>query len=292
MPSPYKRIHVVVNPASGQNEPIINVLNDVFGEFDVDWTISITRKSGDATEQARQAIADGVDLVAGYGGDGTQQEIASAVVGTEIPMGVLPGGTGNSFAHEMQTPLALEPAVRLLCTSHNVRNVDAVQTDRGLCILRLYVGVEPEQQASRELKDTYGKLAYAVAAFQQAQAAQEIDYRITIDGQQFEMPAMKVYVVNAEQTGIGIGGTGQRAKVDDGLADLFVLNLENLDTLSAAADRLFTFNTDSANRYYWQGKEITIETEPDQPVWIDGEHRDRTPISMHILPGALPVVVP
>ena len=90
---PYERIHVVVNPASGQNEPILNVLNDVFRQFDVDWTISITHKSGDATDQARQAIADGAQLVAGYGGDGTQQEIASAVVGTGIPMGVLPGGT-------------------------------------------------------------------------------------------------------------------------------------------------------------------------------------------------------
>jgi len=54
--SPYKKIHVVINPASGKNEPIINVLNDVFHQYDdIDWSVSVTKKFGDATEQAREA---------------------------------------------------------------------------------------------------------------------------------------------------------------------------------------------------------------------------------------------
>ncbi|NJN54481.1 MAG: acylglycerol kinase family protein [Anaerolineae bacterium] len=92
--TPGKKIHVVINPAAGKDEPILNVLNDVFHQFNIDWTVSITKKYGDATTQAREAAANGADIVAGYGGDGTQHEIANGILGTNAIMGVLPGGTG------------------------------------------------------------------------------------------------------------------------------------------------------------------------------------------------------
>ena len=112
---PYPRIHVVVNPASGKNQPILNIFNSVFGPHRVEWEVSITHKYGDATEFARRAAESGdFDLVAGYGGDGTQHEIANGLMGTGVPMGVLPGGTGNGFANELGIPISLEPAVDLL----------------------------------------------------------------------------------------------------------------------------------------------------------------------------------
>ena len=88
----YKNIHVVINPASGKDEPILNTINDVFHQYGVDWTVTVTKRYGDATEQAKAAIAAGADLVTGYGGDGTQHEIANAVLsaatqtGRSIPM--------------------------------------------------------------------------------------------------------------------------------------------------------------------------------------------------------------
>ena len=56
-----KRIHVVINPASGQDEPILNTLNDMFNKHDIDWSASITKKYGDATEFARKAAESGGD---------------------------------------------------------------------------------------------------------------------------------------------------------------------------------------------------------------------------------------
>jgi diacylglycerol kinase (ATP) len=79
MSVPYQHVHVIINPAAGHDEPILNVLNDIFHPAGVDWDISITHKSGDATRLAKEAVAKGVDLVAGYGGDGTQMEIANVV---------------------------------------------------------------------------------------------------------------------------------------------------------------------------------------------------------------------
>ena len=287
-----KRIHVVINPASGKDEPILNVINDVFQQHNIDWSVSVTRKYGDATEFARQAANDGFDIVAGYGGDGTQHEIANGIIGTDALMGVLPGGTGNGFANEMATPTKLRPALELLCTSQSVRHVDVVQMGDAYFIQRLYTGIEPEQQTSREDKDKYGTFAYAINSYHQARDTKEVNYRVTIDGELIETTAMKLYVVNAAKAGTGISITGAVSKIDDGLVDIFILDAKNLRTLVGAADRMLHLNTKNSRDSMRQGKEITIETDPDQPVWTDGEYTGRTPVSLKVLPAALPVLVP
>ncbi len=87
-------------------------------------------------------------------------------------MGILPGGTGNGFAREMGVPATLREAAEVLCTSAKTRAVDvgrirelgqATVEDRYF-VQRLYVGVEPEEQTSREEKDKYGVFAYLVNA--------------------------------------------------------------------------------------------------------------------------------
>lgn len=288
---PFPRIHVVINPASGRDEPILNTLNDVFNRHGVDWDVSVTHKYGDATRLARAAAEAGFDLVAGYGGDGTQHEVANGLLGTGVTMGVLPGGTGNGFCNELGLPKSLREATELLCTSRNVRHIDIIRLGDAFFIQRLYVGIEPEEQTSREEKDQYGNLAYIFSSIKRGKTAQEYPYRVTIDGERIEMPAMKLYVVNAAQSGSGISVTGGRSYPDDGLAEVFILNTKNRDSLFAQADRMLHLRTAITGEYFWRGREITIETEPDQPVWTDGEYLGRTPVTMRVEPGALPVLV-
>jgi diacylglycerol kinase (ATP) len=289
---PYKKTHIVINPAAGKDEPMINILNRVFRPYNVAWDVSITQKYGDAQAFAQRAIAGGYDLVVGYGGDGTQHEIANAVMGNNIIMGVLPGGTGNGFANELGIPKSLAEAAEVLCTSRKLRKTDIVQLGDSYFIQRLYVGIEPEQQTSREMKDKYGTMAYAITAYERRKDQKQVNYRITVDGKVIEMPANKVYVVNAAQSGTGIAVTGKYSRSDDGLLEVFVLDLKTLETISAAAGRMLNISSEIAEKFIWQGKEITIETEPDQPVWTDGEYTGRTPVTMKVIPGGLKVVVP
>lgn len=288
---PYQRIYLVLNPAAGGDEPIINTINDVFRPAGIEWDAGITHKYGDAQELARQAAEAGYDLVAGYGGDGTQHEIANGLMNTGVTMGVLPGGTGNGFCNEMGLPNKLRPALELLATSSKVKNVDIVQFKGEYFIQRLYVGIEPEEQTSREMKDKYGTLAYAVSVRERMKHKKDIQYRITIDGEVIETPASKVYVVNASQSGTGISVTGDLSSSDDGLLEVFILDQANLKTISAAAGRMLNLHTHAAKQYFWRGKEITIDTEPDQPVWTDGEYQGRTPVSMKVIPGGLPIAI-
>jgi diacylglycerol kinase (ATP) len=293
MTAPYQKIHVVINPASGKDEPIINTLNDVFHQHNIDWEVSITKKYGDATAQSKAAIANGADLVVGYGGDGTQHEIANAVMssGGKTPMGILPGGTGNGFAREMGIPKTLRPAVEVLCDSKNIRKIDVAQVGDQYFIQRLYVGIEPEEQTSREMKDKYGVFAYAINMAQRRKTQKEINYRVTIDGEPFEFQAVKLYVVNSGMMGTGFSITHNYA-IDDGLLDIFLLDKANIETMSAAASRFLKLDTEKSRKYYRQGCEIKIDTDPDQPVWFDGEYLGRTPVTIKVLPNILPIVVP
>jgi YegS/Rv2252/BmrU family lipid kinase len=300
----YQRIHVVINPASGKDESVLNVLNDTFREHGVDWDVSVTHKYGDATAQARAALADGVDLVAGYGGDGTQHEIANAVLltqaetGRTTPMGILPGGTGNGFAREMGVPGTLPEAVTVLCTSTNTRSIDVgrlvsvaqAQVEDRYFIQRLYIGVEPEEQTSRELKDKYGVLAYAASVAKQATASGS-QFVADVDGERLEFEASKVYVVNSGMMGTGLKIT-QTYSIEDGLLDCFAIDVHRIDSVTAAAARFLPVPALNHKNYIRQARAVTLDVEPHQPVWTDGEYIGRTPVKIEALPSALTIVVP
>jgi diacylglycerol kinase (ATP) len=191
----------------------------------------------------------------------------------------------------MGIPKTLRPAVEVLCTSSNVRKIDVAQVGDLFFIQRLYVGIEPEEQTSREMKDKYGVFAYAINMAQRRKTQKEVNYQVTFDGELLEFQAVKVYVVNSGMTGSG-HSIMETYAIDDGVLDAFVLDRANLETIRAATSRFLHLDTKKAHKYYRQGREITIDTDPDQPVWFDGEYLGRTPVTVTILPGALPIVVP
>ena len=300
---PYRRIQVIVNPASGKDEPTLDILNDVFHEHGVEWDARVTHKFGDAGRLTREAIDDGVDLVAGYGGDGTQHEVANAIVetaragGRSVPMGVLPGGTGNGYARELGTPRTLKAAAALLCTSSKVRSVDVGRVQLGsngatheeLFIQRLYLGMEPEAQTSRDEKNRYGVLAYPLTLVQRPDSVQH-KYQVVADGESIAPTGTRIYIVNSGMTGSGLRVMANYS-IDDGMLDAFMLDKATLGTWASAGARFLDLSRQGATHYYRRVRNITVDADPDQAVWADGEDVGRTPISVDVLPGALQVVV-
>src|SRR5690554_2424284 len=99
-----RSIHIITNPAAGQDRPFLNVFNKTFQEAGIDWELLITKKPGDAARFAQDAVKAGVDVVAAYGGDGTVGEVAGALHGTNQPLAILPGGTANVMSVELGIP--------------------------------------------------------------------------------------------------------------------------------------------------------------------------------------------
>ena len=217
-------------------------------------------------------------------------------------MGVLPGGTGNGFARELRVPGELRAAVEVLCTSANVRAIDVARivevgnaaVDDAYFLQRAYIGIEPEEQTSREQKDKFGVFAYAVnmavnTASRGPAALHE--YRIEIDGETGATHGTKAYLVNSGMMGTGLRMTHTYA-VDDGLLDCFIVDVHDLASLMAAAERFVGLNVSGAAKHFRQGRHVYVEADPDQAVWADGEYIGRTPLRVSVLPGGLRVVVP
>ena len=294
MTSPYPKVHVVINPTAGQDEPILNVLNDVFHPAGVDWDNSLTHKSGDATRLAAEAAASGVDLVAAYGGDGTQMEVANGLLGTGVPQAILPGGTGNAMAHDLGISLNLREAAELIVNSPKRRAIDLAKMGDQVFMLRAYAGLSPDEAASREEKDKYGQLAYVQAGLKFIREVPPAHFKATVDGEIIEGDALICFILNAGSIG-GVMGLEipkvGNVNVSDGFLDLYAVT-KGVQPFRAISKHIFHHEGSDAGVYHWSGKEITLEVDPVQDVWIDGELGGETPFTVSAMPLALEIVVP
>lgn len=289
--SNYQNVVIIINPSAGKDEPILNTINDVFRQYEVPWSMRLTHKFGDATRFAREAVAQGADLVVGYGGDGTQMEVANGLLGSDVPLGILPGGTGNAMAFELNVPRNLRQAAELICTSQNTKPVDLARAGDKYFMLRLYSGVEEEQKTSREMKDKYGVLAYPMSVIGMLRNLNHAHYRLTIDGELVEDDGIVCFVLNAGSLGGVALSYDAQIDVTDGLLDVFMLNTD-LASLTAATGRFLNLPTERARWHYWRGREIVMEAEPQQTIWLDGELLGPTPVTITAVPAAIRVVVP
>ncbi|MCA9792143.1 MAG: diacylglycerol kinase family lipid kinase [Candidatus Eremiobacteraeota bacterium] len=282
----YQRIHLIINPAAGKDEPILNPLNDIFTPRGVDWQVHLTRKAGDGTRLARQAVEAGAEVVACYGGDGTLMEVANALVGGQVPLGILPGGTGNAMAFELGIPRNLREAAALLCQSETTRAVDLAHCGHRYFLLRAYTGPRAEDVASREEKDRLGFLAYPLAAMRVLANLELVTYRVEVDGTVYEDEGYSCFVFNAGSLG-GIARALPDISPSDGLLDVLIVN--DQATHPGVLASFLLENKLHAHRR--QGRHITVTVDPPQTVWLDGEASGETPLDVQVVPGAIRVVV-
>ena len=290
-----RKIHVIINPASGQPQPILNTLNDVFHPAGIDWEVSITQKSGDAEHFARQAAAAGVDVVAAYGGDGTVMEAARGLFDTQTPLAILPGGTANLMSVELGIPKILVQAAAIAADPHSrVRMVDAgLVGDKAHFLLRVGLGFAARKVeiADRDLKDRYGIMAYSIGALRALTETRPAHYHLTLDGKHYETQGFSCLVDNAGN--IGFAGLGLKSiLVDDGMLDVIIIRDTRIRALIAAGASLTGVWLDPEYLHHWQAREIIIEADPPQPVQMDGEMVGETPVNIRVVPRLVRILAP
>lgn len=288
------RIKIIINPGAGQPEPVLSILNDTLGEAGLDWDVVVTHKSGDGFASAKKAIEDGYGLVCAYGGDGTVSEVAGALSGGSTPMGVLPGGTGNALADDLGIPADLSAAAALIASqAYDLRSVDVGRVGDKRFILRVTMGFETSvvEEATRELKDRYGWLAYAFAGLKALANPPKARYYVEVDGQSYEAEGLACIVANSASTGVMGMRLSDRVDVSDGQLDVIIAESTDLATLAgSAADAASGSEPRSFCR--WRGSTIKVASTPTQTVLVDGEDAGRTPVEATVVPGALRIAVP
>lgn len=291
-----KRIQVIINPASGKDQPTLSMLNNVFHDADVKWEVAVTHDPGDARELARTAVKARVDLVAAYGGDGTITEVATGLAGSTVPLGVLPGGTANFFAAGLEIPMALEDAASLLIGDDSkVIRMDMGRVQDQHFMIGIGIGLvgAVADGADRERKDRLGFLAYVAAAFEALRDARVSRYRLTLDGKKVETEGVTCVVVNMGH--MKFAGAQLFPSIDrsDGLFDVMVMGKANIDAFLSLIPLATRDGFDTPGPFEaWQAKEIEIEADPPQAIQADGEMLEPGPVRISVLPSALQVIVP
>ena len=288
------KLHVVINPGSGQPQPVLHTLNTVFRTAGVEWDASLTHRSGDARSQAARAAAAGADVVVAYGGDGTVMEVAEGVAGTSAVLGVLPGGTANLMAHELGTAVGIEKAAQVIVDPASRRMpVDLGRANGKHYILRCGAGWGARQvaEATRELKDRWGTLAYFFGKVKAWGKSDVVSYVIEMDGVVHEFDAFTVSVVNAGNVGMGPLRLGRDISVSDGLLDLLVLRGKGVKAFGQLGSAVAGMPTGTEIEHV-QGSRFRIEARPAQPVQLDGEIFGETPLDIEVVPAALTAIVP
>jgi len=296
------RICVIVNPVSGSNRAALDVIEDFFAaQPNLDYRLLLTQGSGDARRFAKQAVSDGYNLVAAYGGDGTMMEVADGLRGSNVAFALLPGGTANVMSIDLGIPQDLEGALALAINpEHGIRMVDMGCIDNQYFLLRAGMGYEAELSASaaRADKSSRGRWAYVENALRKLRHLLPSRYVITVDGETHSLRGITCMICNSSSIGIPNLRLMPNGSVDDGLLDVIVIrNLRPgtiLRTLFQILRSVLPIHHDNpGGDDHWQGREVTVITKRRQLVATDGEPLKRAKrVSAHIVPHALAVVVP
>lgn len=288
-------IHIVINPGSGQERAPLETLGEVLNGAGAEWAVSVIKQAGDGARLARQAIDAGADVVAAYGGDGTVSDVAGGLVGSDVPLAILPGGTANVVALVLGIPADPAEACRLFCEGPaEAVPLDILELDDGsYSLLQFGAGLHTSliSEATREQKKRFGKMAYLSGIADWLSGASPIRFHLQLDGATRTCDGVACLVCNAGRIGWYQFALSPDISMDDGLLDVVVFQEASPASLLALLrDLLLEDHPTSVEVAHWQARSVRIEADPPQPVQRDGCSHNRTPCGARVVPGAVRVL--
>lgn len=241
-------------------------------------------------------LDNGVRLVIAAGGDGTISDVASALSHANVPLGILPMGTGNVVARELELPLHPAEAAQVLAGQYDIRKLDVMRVENRAYLLSVSVGLSAEamKEISRQEKKMLGQTAYFLPFVRKFFGTRVIDFQIELDGESREIRATDLLAVNIGIIGYKALSWGPEVRPDDGWMNLCYLRATSgLDYLWAILNFL--------NRRYLRNTRINCLPAQTRirfagpaglPVQADGDWIGYTPTEITIDPAALTIAVP
>jgi diacylglycerol kinase (ATP) len=289
----FKNVHIIINPASGKEEPILTYLHNALHKTDINWQVTVTISEDDAYNTAKNLIAK-TDLVVVYGGDGSVTKVAAALYNTDTPMAIIPGGTANVMSKELGIPQDSQEAINLIAQGKcEIIKMDVGEANGTPFLLRINMGIMADMilQANTGLKSSIGQLAYGVSALKTTFTAEPVTYIMQMDGKDVEETGVSLTVTNAGNIGIGDMSFLPGININDGYLDVIVLNsADPLSLLQVTGSTLFQTGSDVLK--HWRCKQITIKTDRPIKYICDDCEDEAVKIDIKIIPLALNVLIP
>lgn len=286
----------VVNSVSGngRGREVWSYVEKRLSKLNVTYQAEFTQRAGHATSIVKSAMRQpGLKAIVAIGGDGTVNEVGSGLIGTNIPMGYIPAGTGNDFAIANRIPfdpyLALD---RIL--EHKVQRIDTADLGDRKMIGFMGIGFDGKvaEMVNRSAQKKWlGRLTYVLEGLKLLRSFEPDQFTLTIDGKSYEYDgAWLVAVTNIPNLGGGMK-ICPSASIDDGQLDICcVQNLTQGQLLRVIPTVYKGKHTNHPSIRLHRGREITIQSRSPLPIHVDGEVVLQPPLSIKVNPQSLSII--
>jgi YegS/Rv2252/BmrU family lipid kinase len=281
----------IINPVSGgkSKDQVPALIQKNLDTSLFEPTIVFTTGSMHASELALEAV--GVyDYVIAVGGDGTVNEIASSIVGTDTALGIIPFGSGNGLARFLGIPMDTGKAIKTL-NKEKVELIDSGKLNGQYFFNMAGMGFDAHISEVFSHDKTRGFGAYIRSAFHEIANYKSEVYQLEIDGVAYEREAFMLSFANSSQYGNN-AHVSPNASVCDGLLDVCIIKPFPLYRFPEMGLRMFT-KTAPGSKYVEiiRAKHIMVRRSKSGPIHLDGEPQMMgADAEINVVPGSLKII--
>lgn len=248
----------------------------------------------DGIAHARVIAAEAVgkfDTVVAVGGDGTVNEVASAIVDTDTSLGIVPFGSGNGLSRFLGIPMDTRDAIKNLA-SGRTEIIDSARINGQPFFNMAGMGFDAHISEIFSHGKKRGFISYIKSSIKEVVGYQPQNYHLDIDGKKYNYKAFMLSIANSSQYGNNVH-ISPKASLQDGLLDVCVIKPFPLWRFPEMSMRMLIKATESSKYVeIIRGKQILIKREHTGPIHLDGEPQVAgTGIDINILPKSLKVIV-
>lgn len=309
------RARLIINPVSGDSEPNTDKIDQIrealsLGKFDLE--VFQTAEENSASDLAKQAVRDAVEIVLVGGGDGTVSEVARALVNSDCTLGIIPIGTFNNVARSLAIPTEIERACKVILDGQ-IRGIDVGLANETLAFFEAAgAGLDASLfPLGEEIKS--GQWGFLLQFLRIAFDYRATPLRITLDrpvseaiprekwryystrrlaGREIGRRALFVVVANGPYYGSGFT-VAPGASLDDGLFTVAIYrNFSKWELIRHFQSIYRGKRRYSSKVELFTAAEVRVEGRQILPVHVDGHPYGETPLVLRTLPQGLRVLVP
>ena len=288
-----KSIIFIMNPISGTTSKtrIPDIIKEHLDHEKFDYEIRLTEYAGHASEIAREAKEKGTDVVVAVGGDGTVNEVASAIVHSSSALGIIPCGSGNGLARHLLIPMNIKKSIEII-NSCEIRDLDygVINDIPFFCTCGMGFDAFVSQKFAESGKR--GPISYAEQILREGLKYEPETYEIEDENSLMKYKAFLISCANASQYGNN-AYIAPQASMSDGLMDVIIM--EPFDIIEAPLINIEMFNkTLDTNSKIKTFKCKNVRIHRSKPGWIhyDGDPVEAgTEIEIHIKEKGIKMLV-
>ena len=256
-------------------------------EPNIDLFVLGQEDNSDSIKQLIEKIKP--NRVVAVGGDGTVSMVAKAVIGTDIALGILPAGSANGMARELDIPLTQDEAFQVIAKG-NIKNADAINVNDNICLHLSDIGLNALLIKHFEEGNLRGRLGYLTKVIKTLMAKSVMTVKINIGDKVEKVKALMVVLANARKYGTN-AMINPEGNVFDGHFEVVIMKRLAISELWKMWVRPGAFDPEKIKLF--PATSVSIETSRKVDFQVDGEYLGKVRrIEANIIPGQLKLIVP